>query len=678
MYKQIPNGKKITIQGLDCWTPPVGWGTHSISGELAEVEIMKRSPHKKDQYWERTIIPEDFEADVEEEEDEASRRNDPLYSNPRLDGIREREWHRRLYGVWFYNNGEPVYLTGLMYFFLNYWELDTGYPDFRIIDLEYYYFWQYAVEDPLCYGVIEVCKRRNGKTFRGGCMLYESASLVSKSHCGMTQKKLEDARDEIYMKAILPQFQTLPSFFRPTYDTSGGEAPKGGLRFFKTSQKGKNALKAFRDKSKKDLQSKITYRDTKVKSYDGTKLYRGMFDESGKIEIDVIERHGVLKKCLENDRREIIGKMLVTSTVEEIGIKFRFEALWNWSDQNSRTKTGKTKSGLYRFFQPADRSAARDIYGYPFQAQVRAEILSERESLEDDQGDLIDFIRKEPLSADEAFAVANKDCHFNLPKLNKWRSEISIMDRLTERGSLSWKNNIRFSSIVWEKNSTGRWEMPAGFKFDGSKIVNNVQTVGSSHKPMNTTKFVLGLDPYDHSQVEDDGRKSLAAALALQKHNPMEPNDPFNKAFILKYHSRQKTSPLMYEDILMTCWYLGCKLLYESQKPGVGNYFIANNCRDFLIRIPGYKDYGIPSTTENKASLLYATEEYIENHIEKVYFISLVDDWIKFDILKTQKFDLSMAAGWTLIADVSIVSRDSEKLKPITAYIKKHKISKRA
>ena len=130
----------------------------------------------------------------------------------------------------------------------------------------------------------------------------------------------------------------------------------------------------------------------------------------------------------------------------------------------------------------------------------------------------------------------------------------------------------------------------------------------------------------------------------------------------------------MYEDVLKTCWYFGCQVLYESQKPGVGKHFIDNNCEKFLVKIPGYKDYGIPSTTENKEALLYATEEYIENYIEKVPFLSLIDDWIKFDVLKTQKFDLSMAAGWTLIADIHKVSRDEGKLRPITEYIRKHKI----
>jgi len=664
----------MTIQGLDCWIPPVGMGTHCISGELKPVEVLKRSSNKKEQFWEPMLIPEDFEYLVQEEEEEAERRKDPEFSNPALDAIREREWHRRLYGIWFFNNGKAVYLTGLNYFYLNYWELDTGLPDFRVIDLEYFYFWQFCVEDPFCYGMVEVCKRRNGKTYRGGCVLYEAASRVENAHCGMQQKKEEDARDEIFLKAIIPQFGKLPSFFRPIYDTSGGEAPKGGLSFTKTSKKGRGALAAFRDKSKKALGSKISYRDTKIKSYDGAKLYRGLFDESGKIEIDVIERNAVLKKCLENDKREIVGKMIVTSTVEEIGIKFRFEQLWIASNQYERLKTGKTKSGLYKFFQPADKSGNRDIYGYPYQEEVRADILAERESLEDNQVDLVAAIRREPLSAEEAFSVANKDCHYNLPKLNNWRSEISILERITERGNLVWKEGMPFTKIIWEKNDLGKWEMPVGFKFNDHKLANNVASVGGNHKPLGKQQFIIALDPYDHNVTEDEGRRSMAAAFALQKHNPMYPEDPYNKAFILKYHARPKTAPLMYEDILRTCWYLGCQLLFESNKPGVGNFFIANNCRDFLVKISGYADYGIPSTTENKEALVYATEEYIENYIHKVPFIGLIDDWIRFNILKTQKFDLAMAAGWCLIADLRIVSTGNSKVKPITDYIRKHKL----
>jgi len=675
MYKPIPNGTKVTIQGLDCWIPPVGMGCHSVTEELAVTDIIKRSENPKEQYWERQELPEDFEEMVAEEEEEATRRNDPEYSNPQLDAIREREWRRRLYGVWFYNNGKPTYITGLHYFFLNYWEMDIGFPSFRIIDLEYFYFWQYCCEDPLCYGLLDLCKRRNGKSYRGGCILYEAASRTEKAHCGMMQKKYEDARDEIYMKCVLPQFQQLPSFFRPTYDTAAGDAPVSGLRFFKPSKKGKKAMESYRNKTVRELRSRIDYRETKVKTYDGSKLYRVFADERAKVEIDVVEAHGVLKKCLENDLREVVGKMLVASTVEEIGIKFRYQRLWEMSDQYNREKTGKTKSGLYRFFIPADRSGARDIYGFPLKEQVRAEILAEREALEDNQTDLADAIRKEPLSVEEAFAVANKDCHYNLPKLNWQRSNLSQLERITQKGNFMWENATPFTRVIWEPNTNGRWEMPVGFSFSDTGLINNVVQVGSVFRPGNKTRFSLGLDPYDHDIVEDENRRSMAAALVLKKYDPMQPDDPFGKAFICKYHGRPKTATLMYDDILKTCWYFGCQVLYESNKPGIKKYFVDNNCIEFLVKIPGYSDYGIPSTQENKRAILDCTEEYIENYVDRVYFLSLIDDWIKFDVTKTQKFDLAMAAGWTLIAELQKVSRGEGKLKPITDYIRKHKIA---
>jgi hypothetical protein len=166
-----------------------------------------------------------------------------------------------------------------------------------------------------------------------------------------------------------------------------------------------------------------------------------------------------------------------------------------------------------------------------------------------------------------------------------------------------------------------------------------------------------------------------ASALVLKKYDPMQPDDPFGKAFICKYHGRPKTATLMYDDILKTCWYFGCQVLYESNKPGIKKYFVDNNCEGFLVKIPGYSDYGIPSTQENKRAILDCTEEYIENYVDRVYFLSLIDDWIKFDVTKTQKFDLAMAAGWTLIAELQKVSRGEGKLKPITEYIRKHKIA---
>jgi hypothetical protein len=43
----------------------------------------------------------------------------------------EQEFIRRKEGLWFMNNGEPTYITGSHYMFIQWSNIDVGYPDYR-------------------------------------------------------------------------------------------------------------------------------------------------------------------------------------------------------------------------------------------------------------------------------------------------------------------------------------------------------------------------------------------------------------------------------------------------------------------------------------------------------------------------------------------------------------------
>ena len=75
-------------------------------------------------------------------------------------------WDKRINGEWVYINGIPTYITGLYYFYLNFYNLDIGLPSFRMNDHEYFYWWKYCVEDnPRVYGGVDFSRLRIGKCF---------------------------------------------------------------------------------------------------------------------------------------------------------------------------------------------------------------------------------------------------------------------------------------------------------------------------------------------------------------------------------------------------------------------------------------------------------------------------------------------------------------------------------
>lgn len=166
MIKKITNGKRKTIQGLDCYIPPEGYVVDFQTGKLKEVGIYERSSRKKDQYWERIPLPPKYK----EKRREEKRIQDfnPAHIDHELEDYRADAWQKRLEGMWFMNNGKPTYITGLHYYYLNWIFIggqtnNKGYPDYWESDRDFFYFMQYVLEDDGCFGMIFVTKRRQGK-----------------------------------------------------------------------------------------------------------------------------------------------------------------------------------------------------------------------------------------------------------------------------------------------------------------------------------------------------------------------------------------------------------------------------------------------------------------------------------------------------------------------------------
>lgn len=679
MYKKIDGGTieyisaNDSVSGNDhfvfeCWIPPVGYGINAATGELEKTDVIKRDPKKSEQYWQRTELPKDW-AKLRKEED---RRQaiDPTYFNQDLERFRQQEWGRRLRGCWFYNNGKPTYITGLHYFYIQWWSIDIGYPGYREPDRKFFYVLQYCIEDPLCGGLLEATKRRQGKTYRGGCFLYEGVSRTSEVEGGIQSKTGPDAKNVVFAKAVVSPFKKLPDFFRPVFDTSKGVTPTSELVFAHTTVKGKKALDNL---DKAELNSKIDWAASSVFGYDGRKKFRIFEDEIGKtIEVNVYDRHQVIRYCLETDG-EWTGFALKSTTVEELesgGAAFKM--LWDESDPRKRDPNGHTATGMYRYMTPAYETLYYDKYGFADVEKGKVYFLNRRKGLEHNPRALSGEIRKNPFNAKEMFRVDGDKCLFDSEKLNIRRDELSWMD-VTERGNFEWVEKDK--EVKWVKHANGRWQICKGWQFDDESHRNNVIIRTGYFKPGNATRYVAGGDPYDHDTTQDN-RRSNGAAYVKKKHIPGKDDDPFDNAFIIRYCARPDTASILYEDWIKMCFYCGCPILIESNKPGAIKYFKERGYEEFLVKLPGYKDAGVPSTPQNKQVLAEVTEDHISNYIDKVYFIELCDCWLVFDLKDTQKFDDAMGAGWCEVADkYVVVAKKTGTIKDITDFFKLNKIA---
>ncbi|GAB3024363.1 hypothetical protein GCM10027051_31240 [Niabella terrae] len=648
MYKPIKGGSFVEIQGLKCQLPPVGKVYNLLTGALEDREIIKRSTKKENQYWQREEIPDWYKKATKEAI--KKRKLDPEYFDEKCDEYESQEWDRRLNGAWFMNNGKPTYITGDHYMYLQWWKIDIGYPHYWEVDREYFYFLKYCIDDPICLGMDNVTQRRSGKSYKAGLFIYEYVARSEETNGGIQSKTETDAR-KMFTKTIVWPFKKLPSFFRPEYDKAQGDTPKKSIDFQATSKRGS---KIDFEEEKEELNSHIDFASASEYAYDGSKIHRYVADECGKTaEVNVYDRHNVVKPCLKDPAGRIIGKALYTTTVEKletdrVGISEAFRELWRDSDQNNRGADGSTVSGLYRFFTPATRYRVVDKYGVSDEKRGLELIMAARKTLENNPRALAQEIRKYPLSIEEAFRFDEDKCIYNSIKLNDQRDYLSWNDDIIEKGNLIWADKDK-TRVVWEKNRHGRWQMPRGFILNPDET-NITEKKGSLWYPRNNWKFGSGVDPYDHDTTQDKYKRSNGASIVKQKSSLMDETDPFANAYVCRYKFRPQTAPLFYEDMIKQCHYFGCSVLFENNKPGIKRYFIGRGYEPFLMKLKGYSEPGVPSTEGNKQDASEMLELMIEENSDKLYFIDQIEDFLQFDIRDTRKYDLTMATLWTEVA----------------------------
>lgn len=653
MYDKIEGGKIVDVQGLQCCLPPVGYVYNVLTKKLEYRGVYERSKIKEEQYWEVPPNPSWYKDVMQawDDYDKKKKDDDPDFYDERLEDFKRQEWDRRLNGYWYKNNGDDVYLTGTHYLYIRWWSIDIGLPKFRIPDLEKAYFMQYCIEDPLCMGMVEVTKRRFGKSFWAGLFLCEYVTRTKMAFGGIQSKTGKDA-SKFFGKTVVNPFRRLPKFFRPEYDMSLGVNPKSEMRFQKTNVRGKKAESAI---SKDELGGGIDHQPSDKISYDGQKLHRYVADECGKtVEADVYERHEVIRYCLMDDEGKIIGKALYTTTVEKIesdkdGVQDAFKSLWNESNQNSRKENGMTGSGLYRFFMTAKRTRYFDKYGYPDVERTEKEILSDREGVKDNQRSLFARIRKEPLTIEEAFSIDADKCIFNSFNIAKREKELEE-NPVPKRGIWFYRDEntqrVKWRDII-PKEKSFHWKVTPDFPLSDAES-NKFEQEGSLRKPARTEYGAIGIDGYSNSQ---GGQKwgSRASAWAGQR----AINGKKKKVFGHLY-GRPNDKDLLHEQVMLCAEWLGVQAFYEHNSDDYDSYFKQRGRRLYLglypkilidpIKIEATERHrGVPTTPFSLTKQADLGVAYFEDQCDDIDYQELLDDSKEFDPNDRTKSDITVS-----------------------------------
>lgn len=713
MINPIKGGSSEEIQGLVCHIPPVPQ-KHLIAGfDLP----------KKDQMWRRTELPEQWEEWREEEA--ALLEDDPEYVHPKIHTFVEQEWNRRLNGYWFFNNGKPTYITGKHYFYVNWWKLDSGYPDYRDTDRKLFYFWQYCIEDDKCYGMVEATMRRQGKTYRGTSDMYEEISRPPQKKSGGIQSKTGDDAKELFREKLIEPWKDLPDFFKPEHNS--GSDPKSELSFFRDIERGKRG-KNVKHTEDTELRSLIDWKNAKEKAYDGKKKIRLFHDEAGKTnpkqEADVYKRLRIVKPCVWANGK-IVGKIYVSTTVEDLdegGAEFK--KIWDESNQKgARNKNGETPSGLYRYFLSALEGTYYNKYGLsaiePPSSKEEKEYLLEKygeengarvyyqNKREDEknkgEGEYIAHCRMFPWTEEEMFYADTNQCEFNAYVLTKRGQELEMYKNIVTTGNFEWSSK-QDGDVRFDHNPVnGRFQV---FFLPDTGEQNRVSIRGyhgekTLWRPNNILAFTIGVDPVDHGAQTVEGKKSNAAAYVFRKFDlnidrqemifteESLKEDPFwdwkvgrvrwnTNLPVVQYIHRPNDPRDFYEDMIKLARFYGCKVLVENQKTGLINHFRERGYEDFLMYRPSFtftKDgnsqdtTGIPSSTPMIQQYTERISAWVQNYGHLNPFKELNADLIRFNPARPREHDPTVAFGFTLIAaenkeDVRRSVMDLEDLFP--------------
>lgn len=607
------------------------------------------------------------------------------------------EIHKRKNGEWWLIKGQEVYVNGWAHFYFNYWWCEFGsLPDFRIEAVEFFQVWDHCFRDENCFGLFDIKGRRCGDTEKALCIGFDLCTRYRNSWFG--QQNINEKEAEANFDRVVAAYQRMQPWFRPL--STSGEAPKSEL-VLEVPVDGRAA--AARDRSKgisklRGLSSRIDFRPTTLAQYDGKRLRYYYNDEPGKLDtkkMDLNKQWAIVQHCLALfNKKKIVGKAVFTTTVEQIKGGENIETVrnfWYGSDPAQRLSSGRTESGLYRYFRSFELGYDIDEWGFPKREEARRYRDEELRMMmaKGDMEGAAAFRRKLPATVDEALDTPATDCPLFPDMLDLQRSNLQRIlargtgeerMRMEVRGDLVWSNG-RGSSVKWMPNaSSGKWYI-SQHPVKGNASVN----MDGNRFPGNRGIYTIGVDPVDHVKPKE-ARHSKPAIAVFAPFNPLlETGDIYNgdgeidsakvefmrtDQFVCVYKYRPNDPFEFYEDVMKTMIYYSAPALIERDKPGVIGFlkqqgmaaFLAHKPYDIGVGVRREAEPGAKGSAPLQQVYIPMIQTHIMTRISTYRHIIQLEDFRQFTGDNMGKCDLLVASGFALmLAGTAVRIRNNQK-----------------
>lgn len=607
-----------------------------------EKDILYYNLPKKDQYWRRQEMP-----DVKK-----------MPARERIDFI-EKQDERWLNGVWFFNNGEATWITGMQYDFLTFSKFEFGYPTYLEQQRFDFYFRDQVRKDPNCYGkAILKCRRCGITTEELEEAIY---TLIEDENNNIALQSNEHTKCiRTLLHPIIQSYISRPSWMRGKFYAPNGKKPRNALELVN------NRIDILNDTGTEDyLNGTVLAYPTVASAIDGYKKKLIIMDESFKwIGCSPLETLGINKKCVVE--YGIKGKVDVLSTmgdsddqVEAVkdGCKIIYE-----SNPHVRDTNGRTTSGLYEWFISAIHSAdipeqyrdpAYTKYGKINKDSAEAYVKGEVNKHPVNSKQRVFEMRRLPLIKKHGLMAATDKTYFPVirfqDRLDKLNS-LPAHKKPYRRGNLSEPDSR--GRVFFEDSETGIWlfsVLPFVDAENNIDTANRFREEGGRFYPPVNPEFVIGYDPIRYKTKNTTSNNlSLACMIAWKKFDYYN-SDIFNEFAALCLYRPDDPKEAHFECV-KCAKFLGAKVNAERQVEDVENVFIENGMDEFLVK----DDKGIwgmwttPKLIENGVQKLVTLfsppkTDIDRDQVEIYPFEDGIIDYLNFDAGNTLKSHATMA-----------------------------------
>lgn len=629
------------------------------------------------------------------------------WTEKQLDDFVDSEFNKRHNGFWIFIKGKKYYIPGQQWFKMNHWTGITDEPfEYRDHERQLFTLALQLQRDPIDLGLADYKCRQLGDTENALAIIYERGSRIRGGLSTMQSFTGEEHIKETYAR-LVHGHKNMTYYFKPMSD--GTEKAAASLNFRYPAkhithaevrkQHDKNQLvnqSSDEEYQHPPLNSRFRYGTSKAIKFDGaTGILNSYGDEFGKAsDTDPNEwLRTMVEAVFSNIRGKKRGFIIMTSTAEEITANSLDYAttLYKESDPNKRLKTGSTVNRVVHIFRGvADRgfeNIVADRWGFIDGDAVIAAVTEKFNAMME-MGNVVgamSFLRKNPRTIADVFLTANNQSQFHIKNLTTRQTQIELMKKKPYvRGNFKWKDGNRDTTVIWEPNPKGRWEVSKHPHDYG--LLSNVKTIGIiSKKPANSFYFSTGVDPIDQKNTigsgEDVSKGSFCVGrrpddsidnipskkyqyeddiLGIQKGDPLdlgsyhETNKP-----ICTYLHRQVDTADFFEDLLMTLVYYGSDYLPEKNKSGALLTYMALRGYDgYLMEKPtqiqnhkGQVEKDGVTMTDKSANMIF---DYITTYTCKMANAldhpELIGQLMTMNWENRGKKDLGVAFGWMLYA----------------------------